>query len=174
MMQKLLAILLVLGFSFPAASGEEAPVDNALSIYAELEGRVEVVESSPDAVTVRIVPREGLPVRLEKAVPDVWRPHAGRWIEAEGHIYGDGVEPCMDLWNFSLERRAPDLDDLPVECKGILLRDANGLTVRNALGKAMLVDWAGRLPHNASVEIKGILVESEGRWALSVKRMELD
>lgn len=147
--------------------------ESAAAFWIELEGKV-AIEGSGDAGAVKIVPKDGLAVRVENASRSEWASREGWWVETKGVVFLQAGEPRIRLWEFSVEDDAPEWRDPAVEIEGSLIATPDGRALRTHIGDAPLVGLGDGLPSGASVDIEGYLIIADNALAIHVTRAELD
>lgn len=158
------------------AAGAERPAQHTVSSFkAEIEGKVALGVDGAGREVVRVVPENGLPVRIAGAAAPEWRARAGYWVEIEGQVMQGAEEAEMEVWELSLERHPFHPGEPPVECNGILEVSGNDAVLRTRAGEIPLVGSVNRSYGSGyKVEVKGSLVAEGGRLAVSVAWMEHD
>lgn len=170
-MIKRLAVVIVLACCAGRAFAATPDAGVNASFWIDFKG---VVETKSADGAVRVVPREGVPLRIENASKNEWAPRDGRWVEVEGVVFNHGAEPVMRVWEFSLEERAPKPFESALETEGQLIASQDGFVLRTKIGDAPLVGLEVGAPAGAFVDIDGYLVLDAGKLAIHVVRAELD
>lgn len=165
-------LFVVLVFGCVQDIGRAAAAEQS-SFWAEFEGRVAVESDAAGGDVVRIVPDAGLSLVVDNASIAEWRNREGRRVEVKGRVYGEAAGPRIELWELSLEdeswRGGPT-----VETEGRIVAGPGAPVLRTRMGDVPLIGVFAGAPAGAPVDVKGDLVEREGRLALSVTEIELD
>lgn len=143
------------------------------SFRVEVIGRVRV-EDGGEGRVARVVPASGLPLRLESSFAGDWRRWDGIWVEVDGSVAYDGIEPVMRVWEISGEDDRWSAAHPAVETEGVFISRSGVPVLRTADGNAPLVGYTGSFPPGARIEVKGHLVVDGGRLAIQVAEAKWD
>ncbi len=143
------------------------------SFWIEFEGQLQNEQIGGQTV-VRVIPEEGLPLRIGQGIASDWRRWEGQRVEAEGLVGYDGSDAVMQARELPREDDGPGWKRAALDTEGVLMAGTAGPFLRTKSGDAPLTGFDGSIPVGLPVELKGNLALENGRLAIRVVWAEVD